>query len=156
MNRRFAKLENGIIKYAPSTLEVGDVIKTLPAESDYLLKGYKIVIDNRPAVDAEHHAVATGWAESESAIERTYEIREIEKVPRRWTPLAIKRAASAVDWWQDLRSALVEADLLEDFWGAQYIAEDDESYPAIYAGMVALFGEAEVIAFLDAVPQEVG
>lgn len=75
--------------------------------------------------------------------------------PRRWTPLAIKRAAEERGWWMQLREALVAADLLEEFWGCHYVAEDDPKYPTIKAGMDALFGEADVDKFLDSVSQEV-
>lgn len=154
-NRKFGKLEGGVIKFAPRYFVTDNGIILNPSAEQYLERGWLPIVDDQPTTDAKHYAIATGWREVDGKIERIYDVREIVKPPRRWTPLAIKRAAKERGWWEQLRTALVAADLLEDFWGAQFIAEDDPDYPTIKGGMDALFGDKEVVKFLATVPQEV-
>lgn len=152
---KYGKLIDGVLVYAPKSFDTSCGVMLNPTEHTYLAKGWKKIVDVRPHALEGHYAVATGWEEGEVTIDRVYEMREIVKPPRRWTPLAIKRAAEDKGWWKQLREALVAADLLEEFWGCQYIAEDDPKFPAIKAGMVVLFGETLVEKFLETTPQEV-
>lgn len=153
---KYGKLVNGVIVYAPKSFNTPDGVIINPPEQFYLARGWKKIVDIKPLIYDGCYFVATGWEEGETVIVRIYKILEIVKPPRRWTPLAIKRAAETKGWWRQLREALLAADLLEEFWGAQYISEADPKFPAIKAGMDALFGEKAVKKFLDTVSQEVG
>lgn len=152
---KYGKLVNGAIEYAPKSFDTPGGVMLNPTEQTYLARGWKKIVDVAPPALGGYYSVATGWEEGETVIDRIYEMREIVKPPRRWTPLAIKRAAETKGWWRQLREALLAADLLEEFWGAQYISEADPKFPAIKAGMDALFGAKAVEKFLDAVSQEV-
>lgn len=153
---KYGKIVKGVIQYAPKFFDTHDGVMLNPSEESYLARGWKKIVDIRPPALEGHYAEAIGWTEGNTVIDRVYEMREVVKPPRRWTPLAIKRAADKKGWWMQLREVLMAADLLEEFWGCQYIAENDPKFPAIKAGMISLFGEAIVDKFLDTTPQEVG
>ena len=70
------------------------------------------------------------------------------QTPRRWTPLAIKRACG--ERWAPLKAALVDADLYEDFIMAQELVETDVAFARVYAWAVAQYGEEVVEAILSA------
>ena len=152
---KHGKLIDGVIVYAPKHFDTAECAILNPSDEMYLSRGWKKIVDVEPPTFEGYYAVAIGWEEDDITINRIYEMREIVKPPRRWTPLSIKRAADDRGWWSQLRAALVSADLLEEFWGCQYIAEDDPKFPEIKAGMDALFGVKKVIEFLDTVQQEV-
>lgn len=71
-----------------------------------------------------------------------------QPVPRRWTPLAIKRACG--ERWATLKAALVDADLYEDFMMAQELVETDAAFARGYAWAVAQYGAEAVEAILSA------
>jgi hypothetical protein len=68
--------------------------------------------------------------------------------PRRWTPLSIKRACG--DRWPTVKSALVAADIYEDFIMARELREDDAAFALGYAWAVSQYGAQTVDAVLAA------
>lgn len=61
---------------APRAVRVGGAVVCNPTPAQYEQAGYKRVVDNLPATDADHYAVATGWAEQGGEIVRQYEVRD--------------------------------------------------------------------------------
>ncbi len=80
-NRNFGKQVNGAIVYAPMVLNDEHGLNTRPSAEDYARAGYKPVVDERPACDENHYAVATGWREADGRVERVYEVRVAESRP---------------------------------------------------------------------------
>ncbi len=68
--------------------------------------------------------------------------------PRKWTPLSIKRACG--DRWPTVKSALVAADIYEDFVMAQELREDDVAFKRGYMWAVSQYGAQTVDAVLAA------
>lgn len=151
---KYGKLVNGTIQYAPKTVEANGHLHLRPTAEDYLTAGFKPVIDERPYTSPTEYAVAVGWEEFENSISRIYEIRPIEPQPRRWTPLTMKRAAVAKQWWASFREVLEQYSAYEDFLMCQFIAENDPMFQPIYQALCAKYGEEEVKNYLDGLEVE--
>ena len=134
---------------APRAVRVGGAVVCNPTDAQYEQAGYKRVIDSPPQTDAEHYAVATGWAEQGGEIVRQYEVRENPPPPPRvWTPLSIKRACG--ERWATVRDALQTAGIYEDFVMAQELREDDAAFAQGYNWACAEYGAEVVDAVLAA------
>lgn len=91
-----------------------------------------------------------------------YKYVEIPKVPRHWTPLSVKRTAekhvieegNTLTFWNLLHDLLTEMNYLEDFWGSQYIAEDDEAFKFVYSKACQRFTKEVIDKLIDEIPTE--
>jgi len=118
--------------------------------------GYKMLVDERPPCSSNEYAVAVGYEERGSGFQaactriyRTYDKRTIVPLPRRWTPLSIKRSAAKIGYWDALKAFLVAANAYDDFCMAQYEAEDDADFVMLMAAARQKFGDAVVDAILN-------
>ena len=46
MNRKFGRLVENKIEYAPSTLKIGNIFYSSPTDDQYLQMKYKFIVDN--------------------------------------------------------------------------------------------------------------
>lgn len=154
MNHSFGKLVDGRVEYAPDVIRVDGHDAISPSAEQYLAVGWKRVKDVAPATDERHYAVATGWTETDAEIVRTYEVREVEPIVRKWTPLTLKRGAVARGWWEAFKAILTAADGYEDFIMCQFVAEDDPMFAPIKSALAAQFGADAVDGYLSELPTE--
>lgn len=154
MNRNFGKLIGNEVTFAPDIIRVDGHDAISPSEEQLLAAGWKRVKDVAPETDEKHYAVATGWAETDAEIVRTYEVREVEPTVRKWTPLTLKRGAVARGWWEAFKAILTAADGYEDFVMCQFVAEDDPMFAPIKAALAAQFGADAVDGYLAELPTE--
>lgn len=85
MNKKFGKLEDGNLIYAPSVLIVDDKQIISPSESDYLASGYLPIV---LGIDLEHKEgfeIASSYriveTEEEKYIERVQEYKALPPLP---------------------------------------------------------------------------
>lgn len=77
-NRKFGKLVNGSVRYAPNNLLIDGVIYAEPTAEQYIAAGWKRISDHMPPSAEGGYWTATGWIEEGDLIERVYEWREIK------------------------------------------------------------------------------
>ena len=67
MNRKFARLVDGQIEYAPKTLDGADGVKKMnPSDESYLASGWKRVVDVKPPAEASRYPAFSSWQEDVS------------------------------------------------------------------------------------------
>jgi len=163
---RYGTLENGTLHPAPRAVRIGGAVVCNPTDAQYEQAGYKRVVDMPPQTDADHYAVATGWAEQGGEIVRQYEVRAYPPPPpRRWSRLSIKTALAQAGMLSQTLAYLAQVDIAAGYSAAEalqdcdYIEEgypDAEKWDAILDGAAQALGKTreEIDAFLDAIPQE--
>lgn len=164
-NRKYGKLTVGAdsVEYAPSSLVItGKGMIGNPTKEDYLANGWKEVIDEKLPQKEGFYVKLVGWTDNETQIIAKYEYVKIEKQPRHWTPLSIKRTVEkhpipneeGRTLWDALKDMLIEHNAFEDFTFAQYIAEDDELFVSAYSVACQKFGKDTIDAVIDEIPEE--
>jgi hypothetical protein len=125
------------------------------AQMDELMKCMSVffkptVPDGAPAdrVEATYAAALRRMTSYVDALLERGDIMAPRPPPRRWTPLSIKRACG--DRWPTVKSALVAADIYEDFIMARELREDDAAFALGYAWAVGHYGAQTVDAVLAA------
>lgn len=164
LNRNFASAigADGLPVYAPAYIMVIGRLKLHPTAEDYAAHTPPCwpVVDVTPSPDTapvNHHWEARGWTRD---TERQMFVRQYEAVqdppppPRRWSRLSIKRTLVAEEKWDAVKSLMLGADKYDDFIMAQYIAEDDDAFIAVYEQAVAAYGKEAVDAILDQILAE--
>lgn len=74
---RYAKLESGIIHYAPKKLTIGANNVWNPTGEQYEEAGYKVVEYTTQPEAPEGYYYASGWEEQENAIVQTWTLEEL-------------------------------------------------------------------------------
>ena len=146
MNRDYARIEDGRLVYAPDML-----LPSLrpPTTADYAARGWlKIAPQNAPQSNGWHIA-RTGYDARDGQIWRVYEWAKDEPIPRRWTPLSLKRSAQRLGAWEQFKSFLMAANAYEDFVMAQIEAEADEQFSTLIAAARQQFGDELVDRILN-------
>ena len=72
MNRKYGRLANGQVEYAPDYLKVDGGVKVNPSEASYLASGWKKVVDEPPAAEEGMDVVASSWTEDETTVTCVY------------------------------------------------------------------------------------
>ena len=72
MNRKYGRLANGQVEYAPDYLKVDGGVKVNPSEASYLASGWKRVVDEPPAAEEGMDVVVSSWTEDETTITCVY------------------------------------------------------------------------------------
>ncbi len=154
----FYKLENGKLKPAPMVYppkEAGGKAITAPTAEEHAEHG---AYPYRP-VQAETRegfaAQCVGYEVVDGAWQPIYDYDPIPAVVRRWSSLAIKRTLQTAGKWDEVKAMMVAADKYDDFLMADYIAEDDDDFRAVYAVACEAYGTEAVDALIDAIPMEV-
>lgn len=71
-----------------------------------------------------------------------------KEVVRTWTPLALKRACG--ERWDEVKAALLQTGIFDEFVMAAEIREDDDAFKSGYAWAVQAYGQETVDAVLEA------
>lgn len=163
---KYGTIENGTMKPAPRAMRIGGAVVCNPTDAQYEAAGYKRVVDNPPATDAAHYAVAVGWAEQGGEIVRQYEVRAYPPPPpRRWSRLAIKTALAQAGMLSQALAYLAQVDIATGYSAAEALQDCDyieegyggqEKWNAILDGAAQALGKTreEIDAFLGAIPTE--
>lgn len=115
MNKKFGKLEDGNLIYAPSVLIVEDKQIISPYESDYLASGYLPIVLGVDLEYKEGFEIVTSYriveVEEESDIqrhiERVQEYRELPPIPEE-SPTLEERVASVEGETEMLTACVLE------------------------------------------------
>ena len=131
MNRKYGKLVDGRIKYAPKILDTPDGIKMNPSEESYLKAGWKIVIDEKPQADASSYVAVSKWQEDETTLKCVYKTvqgKDPSIAPRIFSKLKMVLALKKVDLWVLTRAWIGENGLYDYYLAAQNFSEDHEFF----------------------------
>lgn len=173
---RYGTFESGIMKPAPRSCVIDGAMVTNP-QAEHLarlnveraakgLPPYLPEVDERPATDAAHYAVPTGWERADDTWRRAYEVREYPPAPpRRWTRLAIETALAQAGMLDAVDAYLAQVTVVGTLTAARAFSRCDyieEGYPnaerwsAILDGAANALGKTreEIDAFLGAIPTE--
>ena len=82
MNRKFGKLEDGNLTYAPNVLAVNGRILISPPDDAFLAAGWHKLTDNAPTPTEGFYARPTGWVMTDGEIVRQYEQIAVEPTPK--------------------------------------------------------------------------
>jgi hypothetical protein len=111
MNKKFGKLEDGNLIYAPSVLIVEDKQIISPSEEDYLENGYLPIVLGVDLEYKEGFEIITSYriveAEEEKYIERAQEYRELPPIPEE-SPTLEERVASVEGETEMLTACVLE------------------------------------------------
>jgi hypothetical protein len=151
-NKDFCRIvgDGTAVEFAPMMLDT----PTVPTAEEYLAQGWlkNAIVAASPA---EGYAVAsTRYEAQDGAISAVYGYAPIPPRVRRWTPLSIKRAASTLGYWDDLKAMLSAAGAYDDFIMAHVEVEDDPDFAKILTAARAQFGDAVASGILDAAVEE--
>ena len=161
LNRKYGKLMDGAIAYAPIELLADAGLIINPTAANYVAAGYLPVLD-APATREGFYAVPTGWEEKDGVIVRTYEERAIEPPtppPTRYSKLRLIVAAKKRGKWDAIKSFIETAGYWDEWLVCQYLADDYEGFADIKARAANALGMTaeEVDAMLaEAIDEEVG
>ena len=161
MNRKYGKLDNGAITYAPDMIDNGVALLTMPSAEQYAAAGYLPVLD-APATREGYYAIPTGWTKKDGAIVRVYEERAVEPptpMPTRYSKLRLIGAAKKRGKWDAIKSFIETAGYWDEWLVCQYLADDYEGFADIKARAANALGMTaeEVNAMLaEAIDGEVG
>lgn len=78
-NRKFGKLVNGSVQYAPNNILVDGVIYAAPTAEQYLTAGWKSIVDHRLPPSEGYSIVADGWDEQPTKLIRIYRYEQIHR-----------------------------------------------------------------------------
>ena len=75
---RYARLENGILTYAPKSLIINDAKVWNASEAEYIAQGwYPVIYTDAPVTEEGYHAESS-WAQEGDEIVQTWEVVENE------------------------------------------------------------------------------
>lgn len=135
MNRKYGKLVDGTMEYAPSQISDQGAIIVNPSRETYLRAGYKKVIEGAaddPPEGEEWKLV--GWHETAEAYIAEYESVPRVIPPRTFSKLKIVAALTQRGSWLAVRDWLTETGYYDLFLAAQNFSE---GYPAFDDGLAA-------------------
>ena len=168
INRKFGKLVDGAITYAPRSLVIDGREIWNPRAETYAAAGYLPVVEASPSEPAPegYHYTPDGWEERDGAIRRVWrEEANPPPPPRRWTRLSIKTALAQAGMLDAARQFLSASEIAAGYTAWEALTDCDyieEGYPNADAWSALLDGAAvalgktreEIDAFLDAIPTE--
>lgn len=157
----YGTLAGGQFHPAPTVVDDGEAWRasaTLEeAEANGL--GYRMLVDEPPECPSNHHAVATGYAESADGrrIARVYEVREDPPPPpRKFSKLKIYGAMASIGAWDRVKGWLETKTVgglngWEAFALAQEVSEDHPMFQPLAEEARRLLGlsEEQFAAMLD-------
>jgi len=153
MNLHYAKLVNGQLTYAPSSIVTssGDLILN-PKRLSYLQAGYKTVIDEPPVAPRGQAAALTRYEETSDTITAIYKLVPCAVAPRTFSKLKLVFALEVQNLWPAIRDWLVEQDYYDLFLAAQDFREDHPSFTEVLNATKTRFNftDEQTAALLDA------
>ena len=163
MNYDYCKLdENAMLRYAPSIIKDDAGYHANPPQELYASNGWYRKTATPPEAAEGRYWVENeprDWAWDAETMTVTVTYREVivpepEPMPRRWTPLTLKRGAEAKGWWAAFKGILEAAGGYEDFLMCKFVSEDDAMFSPIYGALCDAFGREYVDAYLNELPTE--
>ena len=126
----FGKLQNIdgnlTLVLAPDQLVVDGKPIDNPTKHDYLLAGYKEVVNDPPTdVKAGYIAMQTGYDETDDQLIATYQIVKIQSHARKFSKYKIITHTMKIGLWPQIKSFIEEQGLYDLFLAAQDFSEDD-------------------------------
>lgn len=154
--------DSGMLRYMPMILKDGDSYRVNPPPEVYAAHGGYLKTDTKPEpiegkAWIENDAKEWSWDDAAMAVAVTYhaeDVPEPEPIPRKWTPLTLKRGAEAKGWWNTFKQILEAANGYDDFLMCQFVAEDDAMFAPIYGALCDALGKGDVDAYLNELPTE--
>ena len=132
MNRKFGRLVDGQIEYAPKTLDEADGVKKMnPSDESYLALGWKHVVDVKPPTEANRYPAFSSWNEDGETITAVYKMiegRDPALGVRVFSKLKIVMALKKADLWIFTRTWIEENGLYDLYLAAQDFREDNEFF----------------------------
>ena len=132
MNRKFGRLVDGQIEYAPKTLDEADGVKKMnPSDESYLASGWKHVVDVKPPAEVNRYPAFSSWNEDDETITAVYKMiegRDPALGVRVFSKLKIVMALKKADLWILTRTWIEENGLYDLYLAAQDFREDNEFF----------------------------
>ena len=132
MNRKFGRLVDGQIEYAPNTLDGAVGVKKMnPSDESYLASGWKRVVDVKPPTEANRYPAFSSWNEDDETITAVYKMiegRDPALGVRVFSKLKIVMALKKADLWILTRTWIEENGLYDLYLAAQDFREDNEFF----------------------------
>ena len=151
MNRKFGKLEDGNLTYAPNVLAVDGRILISPPDEAFLAAGWYKVTDNAPTPTEGFCARPTGWAVNDGEIVRQYEQIAVEPTPKVYNKYRLGMAIQEAGLLDALLQFFVSNPAAKFHWdNAREFEEDDENFKTIVGIFNEQFGENNVAEILKA------
>ena len=151
MNRKFGKLEDGNLTYAPNVLAVDGRILMSPPDEAFLATGWHKVTDNAPTPTEGFYARPTGWAMTDGEIVRQYEQIAVEPTPKTYNKYRLGMAIQEAGLLDALLQFFAANPAAKFHWdNAQDFAEEDENFKTIVGIFNDQFGADKVAAILKA------
>lgn len=167
MNTKYGKLVDGRIVHAPEALETASGIKVNPTEASYRAAGWKRIVDDPPAVDAEHVLAISSYTEGEDAITVVYKVVAKPKddassggsgdvapsapTVKVYSKLAILDVLKKTDMWVLVKTWMEEKAYYDYYLAATNFAADNPLFLEGVAAFRKYTGktDAEIQAVLD-------
>lgn len=135
---------------APRVITMGDGSHVAnPTAAQYAAIGaYPRADDPAPTPPEDKVAVPDGWQLCNGAWLRTWRLVDRPQTVRTWTRLSLIRACG--EMWPEVKAALVEAGLYDEFIAADEIREDDPAFHRAVEWARGSYGDEAVDAILAA------
>ena len=151
MNRKFGKLEDGNLTYAPNVLAVDGRILISPPDDAFLAAGWHKLTDNAPTPTEGFYARPTGWAMVDGEIVRQYEQIAVEPTPKVYNKYRLGMAIQEAGLLDALLQFFTANPAAKFHWdNAQDFVDDDENFRTIVGIFNKQFGTDKVAAILKA------
>ena len=140
MNKKYGRLANGRIEYAPNALETDDGVKINPSRASYLAAGWKEVVDVKPTAELGCRVEVSGWREDAETLTCVYKVVPGETPPagpRVFSKLKLVAALKAADKWVLVKTWIEERGLWDYYLAAQNFREDNEMFADALAAIKA-------------------
>ena len=132
MNRKFGRLVDGQIEYAPKTLDEADGVKKMnPSDESYLALGWKRVVDVKPPAESSRYPAFSSWREDDETLTAVYKMiegRDPALGVRVFSKLKMVMALKKADLWILTRTWIEENGLYDLYLAAQDFREDNEFF----------------------------
>lgn len=130
MNRKFGRLVENKIEYAPSTLKIGNIFYSSPTDDQYLQMKYKFIVDNVLGQKDGFSIAFKGYAQDEQHIYINYEYIEIETPEQesfQISKLYLRIALMKLGIWDQIVEYMKSTKIMisEDQWINMYDAWND-------------------------------
>ena len=151
MNRKFGKLEDGNITYAPNVLAVNGRILISPPDEAFLAAGWYKVTDNAPTSTEGFYARPTGWSMVDGEIVRQYEQIAVEPTPKVYNKYRLGLAIQEAGLLDALLQFFASNPAAKFHWdNAKDFADEDENFKTIVGIFNKQFGADKVAEILKA------
>lgn len=130
MNKKYGKLVDGELQFAPSYLRTENGLTINPTKESYLSQGWKLIVEDVPQTEANEALRFEGYIEEETEIHMKYVATQSSTfpsaAPRRFSKLKMLLELKRLDMWVLTRTWLQELGLYDFYLAANEFSEDNE------------------------------